>query len=503
MKEPSRGWTPPDPSRSQPGRLGRTPRGEGTRARSQPDAPPWKPPPADPGHPWPGATLRPGLPGPEAPPASRAEYSLGAPGSRTPAEGRLGFRARSRWYPFIPTVLVVMLIVAIAELLLPSGHPAVNAAGKNVSVTTHGAQTTALAKSNPAAGKPPAKAKAKPAHVKPKAKPKTNSKAKAKPRNKSASPANHHVNRTAHGKSVRLPGKSPSPSPPPPPPPSPSPSPSPPPAPPVTPQGFTMAVGGVTRNYIVYAQPNISGRVPALVVLQGANAATSVEIGRDNLIPFANAGQLVLVYAQPVRESWNAGACCESAQAQGVNDVGFIDQLVTTIQGRSDVSSVYLAGYSNGGKLAYDVVCSNPGLVKAFAVIAATPTVGCPDGAPVSLVTMDGTDDPNQAYNSSSTQHTNGSFKEASTVDEVNTWVKRDGCTSHSQQKMGSMVLDSWSHCNGGTAVQLGSIVGGGHEWYGGVGSTPSDTDLIWAFLTQTVPAAQSGSPTATSSPAS
>lgn len=383
-----------------------------------------------------------------------------------------------------------MLIVAIAELLLPSGHPALNAAGRNVSVTTHGARTTALAKSK-ANAKPPAnaKAKAKPAKV------------KAKPRNKSASPANRHVNRTAHGKSVRLPEKSPSPSPPPPPSPSPSPSPSP--VPPVTPQHFTMGVGGVTRNYIVYAQPGISGKVPALVVLQGANAATSVEIGRDDLIPFANAGQLVLVYAQPVKESWNAGACCESAQAQGINDVGFIDQLVTTIQGQSDVSSVYLAGYSNGGKLAYDVVCSNPGLVKAFAVIAATPTAPCPDGAPVSLVTMDGTNDPNQAYNSSSTQHTNGSFREASTVDEVNTWVKRDGCTSHSEQKMGSMVLDSWSHCNGGTAVQLGSIVGGGHEWYGGAGSTPSDTDLIWAFLTQTVPAAQSGSPTATASPAS
>ncbi|MGH2719753.1 MAG: alpha/beta hydrolase family esterase, partial [Actinomycetota bacterium] len=425
----------------------------------------WAPPPA--GGYAPAQRQRPPAPDPRS---ARAEYALGAssggspgPEGRSRPEGaRHGYRTRSRWYPFIPTVLVIMLIVAIAELVLPSSHPSVSALAKK-GTASHASHST-----------------------KPKATP--------------PSSHGHSVDRVAHGKSVKLPAqKKASPASPP----SPSPSPSPAALPPVTPVTQTMAVGSLARNYVVYAQPNISGKVPALIVLQGANATNAMEVGRDDLVPFANAGQLVLIYALPVKESWNAGACCESAQAQGINDVGFIDQLVQTIQGQPDVGSVFLAGYSNGGKLAYDVVCSNPTLVKGLAVVAATPTVACPNGAPVSLVTMDGTKDPVQAYNSSSSQHTNGTFKEASTVDEVNTWVARDGCKTHAQQTMGKMVLDSWSNCNGGTAVQLGSIVGGGHEWYGGVGATPSDTDLIWAFMTQTVPTAGGAAPTATSSPAS
>lgn len=356
-----------------------------------------------------------------------------------------------------------MLIVAIAELVLPSGHPTVSALGNAGSAS---------------------------AGVKDKSTP--------------VSAHSHAVDHVAHGKSIKLPAKKDQAQAQAPVPPAPAAQPSSPPpapaAPPVAPVTQTMSVGNVTRSYLVYARPNISGKVPALVVLQGANATMTAEVGRDGLTPFADSGSMVLVYALPMKESWNAGACCESAMTQNVNDVGFIDQLVASLQQRPDVSGVYLAGYSNGGKLAYDVVCSNPGLVKALAVVAATPTVKCPNGAPVSLLTMDGTKDTVQAYNAQSPQHSNGSFKEASTVDEVNAWVARDGCKTHAQTKTGQLVLDSWTNCNGGSIVQLASTVGGGHEWYGGVGATPSFANDIWSFL-KALPGQQA--PAASSSPAS
>jgi polyhydroxybutyrate depolymerase len=412
---------------------------------------------------------------PSRPPQPRGGRGAGAPGPgyRPPLPGerppppapRGGYRPRSRWYPFIPTLLVVMLIVAIAELLLPSDHPQVSALGANL---TKEAKTA----------KPTPGSHGHSGHTTHGSKP-------------TPTPSRGHGGHATHGTSVRLPDSKRSPTPPPPPPPSPSPSPP----PPLSPTTQSLTVGTLARSYQVYAAANISGKVPAFIVLSGVNASLATEEGRDGLIPFAQAGQLVLVYPVDIQESWNAGFCCGAAQARNINDIGFIDALVGALQAQPEVGPIYLIGYSNGGKLAYDVVCSNPALVKGFAVIAATPTSNCPAGAPVSFLAMDGTNDTIEAYNASSPQHSSDGFQEVPVVDEVNWWAKRDECSAHNRQTMGSLVLDAWSSCSSGTVVQLGSVLGGGHEWSQGGGPTPSAADLLWAFFTQTIPAASAPPP--------
>ncbi len=47
----------------------------------------------------------------------------------------------------------------------------------------------------------------------------------------------------------------------------------------------------------------------------------------------------------------------------------------------------------------------------------------------------------------------------------------------------GVLTTELWSACRGGSIVQLDTIAGGGHTWYGAVPGEPSSTQLVWGFF--------------------
>lgn len=264
------------------------------------------------------------------------------------------------------------------------------------------------------------------------------------------------------------------------------PGPSPTPPGPVVPVTETLSVGGVVRTYQVLAQQPTAARVPALIVLSGANVTLTAEQERDDLIPYAQQGKAVLVYPLPYDGTWNAGACCGLAEASGINDVGFIVALVKAIQAQHNISTVALIGYSNGGRLAYRVVCSDPTLVSSFTVISAVPSAICPAGPPVSLLDLDHPNDPFVSFDNAGVQHWEGPFREVSVTDEVAAWRQRDGCTAQDDASVtGEVHVDLWAHCSSGSSVELGAYTqADGHSWPQAAPGTPSGADLIWSFVT-------------------
>jgi polyhydroxybutyrate depolymerase len=260
---------------------------------------------------------------------------------------------------------------------------------------------------------------------------------------------------------------------------------------PVLPDGMvpvtaSVTVGGMLRTYDVFSPPaGTAGRVPALVVLQGRKTSITLEETRDGLVQLAKQGKALVVYPVGYRESWNAGACCGAAQADRVDDLSFLTDLIRTIGNRPDVSSVYLVGYSNGGRMAYDVVCAHPKLVSSFVVVAAVPVVACPAGAPVSLLEMVGTRDPILTYDSSSPRQQANGYPEPTVTEQVALWRKRNGCSAaFTTQTTGTFRLQTWSHCSAKSLVALGTYQGGGHAWPTGVGGLPSGAEVLWRFLT-------------------
>lgn len=265
-----------------------------------------------------------------------------------------------------------------------------------------------------------------------------------------------------------------------------SPVPSPTPPAPLVPVTETLTVGAMVRSYQVLSQPLTTARVPALVVLSGANVSLAVEEARDDLVPYAQDGQAVLVYPVAYEGGWNAGACCGPARAAGVNDVGFIEALVKTLQAEPNVATVTLIGYSNGGRLAYSVACSDPTLVSSFAVISAVPSMACPAGAPVSLLDLDHPNDPFVSFDNTGVQHSEGVFRESSVTAEVSVWRQRDGCSAQDAASVtGEVHVDLWAECSQGTSVELGAYTqADGHSWPQGAPGTPSGAELIWSFVT-------------------
>lgn len=253
----------------------------------------------------------------------------------------------------------------------------------------------------------------------------------------------------------------------------------------VAPITATVTVGGLERRYDLFAPTNATGKVPALVVLHGARTSLGLEESRDGLIQLAQAGKALVVYPLGYLESWNAGACCGPAHAARVNDLAFVTGLVRAVGARPDVSTVYLVGYSNGGRMAFDAVCSSPKLVSSFVVLSAVPVVACPPGAPVSFLEIVGTADPILSYSTAVPHKVINGYTEPTVTDEVAAWRRRNGCTAAMLTgRAGTLVLASWTHCAGGSIVAFGTYEGGGHAWPAGDATTPSGAEVLWRFLT-------------------
>jgi polyhydroxybutyrate depolymerase len=251
----------------------------------------------------------------------------------------------------------------------------------------------------------------------------------------------------------------------------------------VTDSTVTLQVGGLTRTYelIRPVQP-AADRLPALVVLHGFTATVAGEEQRDGLLPVAAAGQAVLVYPAGYGQSWNAGVCCAPATTDHVDDVGFLDAVIQQVAADPgiDPALVTLVGFSNGGRMAYDVDCAQPGIVTSVVAVMAVPVTPCGTSTPVSLLEIAAADDPEVPY----APGTGGGLGLTAVTDETAAWRGRDGCadTVNTQTSAGLLTSALWSDCRWGSRVELATYASGGHEWQSGDATTPSMGRLIWSF---------------------
>ncbi|WP_324164930.1 alpha/beta hydrolase family esterase [Amycolatopsis sp.] len=246
----------------------------------------------------------------------------------------------------------------------------------------------------------------------------------------------------------------------------------------------TVTVSGMRRTYLAVGLPR-KRDLPLIVVLHGRGFTAQQESVRTGFLTYAQRGLADLVYPQGTADSWNAGdGCCGRAGASGVNDIGFVTDVVgdaTRFFG-SDTKRVYLVGYSNGARLAFQEVCSQPALFAAFATYAGLPHAVCEAGEPVPVLVAAGTNDTLVR-------------SEGSVSDVVGRWRARDGCgptagTVHT----GPLTLTTWTGCRGGSAVASASYTGIGHHWPTAepnpepfttvVGQRAATATVMWEFLT-------------------
>jgi len=243
------------------------------------------------------------------------------------------------------------------------------------------------------------------------------------------------------------------------------------------PQTFFVRHGGMVRECRLHLPPSYTGRapVPLVVVLHGftqtpeameSQSGFSVKADREGFIAAYPAGE-----GFPPR--WNL-------LETGTDDAGFVSALIDTPLGRYSVDPlrIYIAGFSNGGGLAYRMALCFPRKIAAIGPVASMWVD--PEGAlhrPVPIIHFHALDDAVVHY---------GGARSA-----VTAWSEFYGCGTDPDTVLnirGATGLE-WTGAVGEADVVLITTDGGSHSWPGGKPYlfTPSDavsaTDLMWGFF--------------------
>jgi polyhydroxybutyrate depolymerase len=244
----------------------------------------------------------------------------------------------------------------------------------------------------------------------------------------------------------------------------------------------SMRVDGMTRSWEVIAPvATLPKSAPIIVMLSGIAASVDSEVNRDRFVPYVSNGLEELAYPAGYQESWNAGGCCGKAATKNIDDVAFLKALVPQVD-PGHQHPIFLVGYSNGGRMAYRMACTVPGLFDGIAVAKAMPMPGCVVSQPTTFLQMDATNDPAVAFKPGD----KGRETPAATV-EVSRLQAADQCSERSvSSSYPTMTLTTWEDCASGSRLQFAAYTVGSHGFPFTRGKTPGAAELIYAFFTKT-----------------
>lgn len=257
---------------------------------------------------------------------------------------------------------------------------------------------------------------------------------------------------------------------------------------------MTVVSGGTNRTANVHVPASYDPSTPTPVVLNfhGYTSDASQEELLTDMSTEADAKGFIVVYPQGLNDSWNAGACCGTSAATGVDDVGFVSDLIDVLEVQLCVDSkrVFATGMSNGGFLSHRLGCELATRVAAIAPVAGVLGVTtCSPTRAVPVMEFHGTADPLVPYEGDPAE---GFISVPSTFSG---WATRDACTGSPATTYddGDTQCATYESCADGATVTLCTVTGGGHTWPGGLpvpalGYTTTDisaTDAMWTFFTQ------------------
>jgi poly(3-hydroxybutyrate) depolymerase/surface polysaccharide O-acyltransferase-like enzyme len=235
----------------------------------------------------------------------------------------------------------------------------------------------------------------------------------------------------------------------------------------------TIDMGPLHRSYQLIRPAHLGlQRLPVIVMLHGVGATVEEEEQRDGLLGLPRSGRAILVYPDGYNQSWNAGSCCGDAQRLNVDDVGFLTRVIRRVAAMpgADRNRISLVGYSNGGKMAYRLVCEEPRLVAMVAVVAALPSSDCRPGGLTSILVVVNRGDP--------------ALPSADVEREVASWRVRNHCrASFTTRTAGQLTLQRWARCRAARVVELATYADAAHSWPSDLPGTPSPAQVIWRFL--------------------
>jgi polyhydroxybutyrate depolymerase len=246
-------------------------------------------------------------------------------------------------------------------------------------------------------------------------------------------------------------------------------------------RAYRVEVGDLMRTFLLHIPPSrphrfgLATSYPLVIVLHGSGANGAKMLDMTGMSALADSARFLVAYpdattgALGLGADWNAGECCGAAHDGDVDDVGFLRALVRAL-GREmpvDRRRIYVAGFSDGARMAYRAACELDAQVAAVAVVAGSLVDGqCAPARPVPLIAFHGTADEEVPYADSSFATAAGQPPRGSWAlpPSVRFWATIDRCASARTTAVAPHVRATrFSGC--AADVVLYTIQGGGHEW--------------------------------------
>lgn len=265
-----------------------------------------------------------------------------------------------------------------------------------------------------------------------------------------------------------------------------------------------IVVDGITREFVTYIPLTASkDKLPVIVALHGRLGTGENMMGFADFRSLAVRDKFIIVCPSGIDKSWNDGRPTP-AQKQGINDVKFIDQLITYIlkSCNGDPKKVYLTGMSNGGFMSSRLACELSNRFAAAAIVGASMDLGV-DYHPVKampIMYIQGTKDPLVPYKGGVMKGAGGEIY--GHEDVLKLWVAEDQCndspviTKIPDGANDGTDINEEEFTNAATSVKVVgyTVNGGGHTWPGGsqylprflvgkVSHNMNACEVIWNFF--------------------
>lgn len=250
----------------------------------------------------------------------------------------------------------------------------------------------------------------------------------------------------------------------------------------------TITHDGKERVYFLHIPPayNRSTVTPLIIALHGGGGTgrkMNINLTDGLLNEEADNEGFIVVYPEGVGRRWNDGRNPDVWRSSREDDVGFISVLIDHLSRifNIDPNRVYAAGISNGGMMSFRLAIELSDKIAAIATVTAClpeELSGSSPSCPVSVMIINGTDDPLMPFNGGKIKVGLRSYgKVISTQDTVAFWVEHNKCIPAPETSLVEdtdpddrtrVKVDMYQNGLHHTEVVLYTVQGGGHTWPGG-----------------------------------
>lgn len=246
---------------------------------------------------------------------------------------------------------------------------------------------------------------------------------------------------------------------------------------------------GITRTYLMHIPKNFdfTKEYPLILSFHGGSGTSERQAKRGfsekaDELALENKDSYIVVYPQGINGNWNDGRDSTNAYEKGIDDIDFVKELIEHLKNKLpiDEEKIFANGISNGGFMSYRLGCELSNIFAGIApVVSAMPEnlMDSCDATPVSLVAIQGVEDPFIPIEGGDTKHKTLGLGDgglaASSIETEKLWVNNNKCNNAAKVELLPIIVDdgtsvtktSYANCAENTKINFYRVEGMGHQW--------------------------------------